>query len=49
MVNQVSEVVLGSEIGEAVTEVYTLDMAIIAMNTVDECMEWAQFGVGGPA
>ena len=33
---------------------YTLDMAIEAMNTVDEsysddCMDWAMFGVGGPS
>jgi hypothetical protein len=32
---------------------YTLDMAIEAINTVeehaDECMDWAMFGVGGPS
>ena len=32
---------------------YTLDMAIDALNCVeenmDDCMDWATFGVGGPA
>lgn len=32
---------------------YTLDMAYEAMNTVedsmDDCMDWIEFGVGGPA
>ena len=32
---------------------YTLDMAYEAMNTVeddmDDCMDWIDFGVGGPA
>ena len=32
---------------------YTLEMAYEAMNTVeddmDDCMDWIEFGVGGPA
>ena len=32
---------------------YTLSMALEAMNTVendmDDCMDWIDFGVGGPA
>lgn len=32
---------------------YTLDLAIFALNCVEEdmedCMDWATFGVGGPA
>lgn len=34
-------------------EEYTLDMAYEAMNTVednmDDCMDWIEFGIGGPA
>lgn len=34
-------------------ELYTLEMADLAINVIEEhmeeCMDWAMFGIGGPA
>ena len=56
MANYISVVSPTTEISLAPAkklEIYTLDMAIEAINAVedytDECMDWAMFGVGGPS
>jgi hypothetical protein len=56
MADYISVVTPATEINPApairLTE-YTMEMAIEAMNTVeedlDDCMDWVTFGVGGPA
>ena len=43
------EIVPAKTIGDYTTPDYTLDQAIYALDVVEDCMNWAFFGVGGPA
>jgi len=56
MADYISGVSAATEISlapQVENEFYTLSMALEAINTVEEdmedCMDWATFGVGGPA
>jgi hypothetical protein len=55
MADYISEATASPEVVPAKTvlnyesDEYTLDQAVFALDVVEDCMNWAFFGVGGPA